>query len=58
MVKKESICTSCKRKVMNFNGSIKFNCPNCGKEEIIRCKDCRANVIKYVCSSCKFEGPN
>ena len=43
---------------MNFNGSVKFNCPNCGREEIIRCKDCRANVIKYICPSCKFEGPN
>jgi Zn-ribbon RNA-binding protein len=43
---------------MNFIGSVRFVCPNCGKSEIIRCSDCRMNVIKYTCPSCEFEGPN
>ncbi len=58
MVKKDLACISCKRKIMNFIGSVKFVCPNCGKSEIIRCSDCRMNVIKYTCPSCEFEGPN
>ena len=59
MVKaKEEYCNSCKKKIMSSVGSVKFQCPSCCKEEIIRCKECRANVITYICSGCKFEGPN
>jgi Zn-ribbon RNA-binding protein len=58
MVKKEKYCCSCKTKIGSLDASVCFDCPNCGKEEIIRCKSCRVRVIKYVCPSCGFEGPN
>jgi Zn-ribbon RNA-binding protein len=51
-------CISCKKPITNDVGCVKFNCPNCGKYEIIRCKNCREIVAKYVCPNCKFEGPN
>ena len=58
MVEKDLKCSSCKEKITNTPGSIKFTCPACGKSEIIRCKHCREIVAKYKCPSCKFEGPN
>ncbi len=58
MVKKDSVCTSCKSKLISAQGSVRFSCPACGKEEIIRCSDCRKKSIKYVCPKCSFEGPN
>lgn len=51
-------CSSCKKNVANVVGTVKFMCPNCNKEEIIRCIECRKNAVKYVCPSCGFEGPN
>ena len=58
MVKKDSVCTSCNCKLMSSQGSVSFQCPECTKEEIVRCSDCRKNSIRYMCSACKFEGPN
>ena len=59
MVKdKTTKCSSCSIDVTNMNGSVEFNCPNCGKCRIVRCNECRANSIKYVCGECGFEGPN
>jgi hypothetical protein len=55
---KEEICNSCKKKIMSSSSSVKFRCPNCDKDDIIRCKECRSGVIKYICSKCGFEGPN
>jgi len=52
------ICSSCKTKVTNLKGTVKFKCPKCGKQEIIRCKTCRKTVAKYTCPECGFEGPN
>ncbi len=51
-------CTSCKVNVANQEGTAIFNCPACGKEEIVRCPQCRKIVAKYKCTSCGFEGPN
>ncbi|MBU0758183.1 MAG: DUF1610 domain-containing protein [Nanoarchaeota archaeon] len=52
------ICSSCKKRITNTRGSAVFLCPKCGKEEIVRCDDCRKTVVKYVCHSCGFKGPN
>ena len=51
-------CSSCKKNVANVSGSVKFNCPECGKGEIIRCIDCRKQAVKYKCPECGFKGPN
>ena len=50
-------CTSCKIKVAN-ESAVSFNCPKCGKYEIIRCPNCRSNATKYTCPNCEFVGPN
>ncbi|MFC1742065.1 zinc finger domain-containing protein [Nanoarchaeota archaeon] len=55
---KETTCSSCKKKVANMVGTVKFVCPNCGKTDIIRCGHCREIVAKYKCHECGFEGPN
>ena len=39
-------------------GTIRFTCPNCRKEKIIRTQKERVRAIKYKCPGCKFEGPN
>lgn len=51
-------CNSCKKKIDNDKRSAMFNCPNCGKYEIVRCGECRKNAVKYKCAGCHFEGPN
>ena len=43
---------------MNDKGSVKFLCPKCGKQQIIRCSKCRRIVAKYICPECEFVGPN
>ena len=59
MVKdKTTKCSSCNIDITNVNGSVEFNCPKCGKGKMVRCNQCRANSIKYMCNECKFEGPN
>jgi len=50
-------CASCKRNISNV-GAAKFPCPDCGKTDIIRCNDCRANAVAYECMECHFRGPN
>ncbi|NQU78717.1 RNA-binding protein [Candidatus Woesearchaeota archaeon] len=52
------VCISCRKKVINLDGTAKFMCPSCGKAEIIRCGHCREIVTKYKCPQCGFEGPN
>ncbi|MCD4740518.1 zinc finger domain-containing protein [archaeon] len=47
-------CISCKKEVTD--DYVKFNCPNC-KKELVRCHNCRKNVIKYKCPECEFTGP-
>lgn len=51
-------CNSCKEDIVNQTGSVVFNCPNCGKFEIVRCKHCRSLSAKYTCAECGFIGPN
>lgn len=51
-------CLSCKRKIENIKGSAVFECPSCGKYEIVRCRRCRKAAVKYRCPNCRFEGPN
>lgn len=51
------VCTSCKTDVAN-QVCVKFRCPGCGKEEIIRCNHCRRIATRYVCRLCNFSGPN
>lgn len=48
-------CISCGIGVLGEN-FVRFICPNCEKEEIIRCLVCKKNVRTYVCK-CGFEGP-
>ena len=52
------ICVSCKKQVMNDTGTVRFQCPNCGKSEVVRCTHCREIAAKYVCPNCGFSGPN
>ena len=58
MVIKKEKCSSCKVDISNQKGIIRFNCPNCGKTEIIRCEHCRKISTKYICKECNFSGPN
>ena len=51
-------CTSCNVRITAIPGSAVFKCPNCGKQDIVRCAHCRKIVAKYKCKSCGFEGPN
>ena len=55
---KELKCSSCKKSIANDSGSVRFMCPNCGKQEVIRCLSCRKSATKYKCPECGFEGPN
>ena len=58
MADEKTTCSSCKKRIANNTGVVKFMCPECGKEEIIRCTSCRKNAAKYKCSNCGFIGPN
>jgi hypothetical protein len=48
-------CSSCQKEVTD--NYVRFKCPNCGKQEIIRCMRCREIVAAYKCKDCGFEGP-
>ncbi|MCP3682831.1 MAG: DUF1610 domain-containing protein [bacterium] len=54
----ELFCSSCKKKITSGSTAAKFLCPSCGKTEIVRCANCRANAVKYKCAECGFTGPN
>ena len=49
-------CTSCGTNILAKSNFVKFACPDCGKTEIIRCKNCKDLSNKYVCT-CGFSGP-
>ncbi len=51
-------CSSCKTEVTNVQGTARFKCPQCTKQEVIRCERCRRLAAKYTCPECSFEGPN
>jgi Zn-ribbon RNA-binding protein len=57
-MEKKLKCISCKKELINDQGSTIFTCPNCGKMEIVRCAQCRKLGTKWKCSTCDFEGPN
>ncbi|HII30401.1 RNA-binding protein [Candidatus Woesearchaeota archaeon CG08_land_8_20_14_0_20_47_9] len=54
----EIVCISCKERITNSSGVARFMCPNCGKSEIVRCKNCRRTAARYTCALCGFSGPN
>ncbi|MEA2035876.1 MAG: zinc finger domain-containing protein [Nanoarchaeota archaeon] len=58
MEEQKLTCSSCKARITNLDGSVKFECPSCGKSTLIRCKHCREIAAKYTCPNCQFEGPN
>lgn len=55
-MKKELFCNSCNKLISE--GATIFKCPNCGKEDIVRCGHCKKTGIKYKCKDCGFSGPN
>ena len=52
-----SFCISCKKDISTIENSVVFECPGCGKSEIVRCGNCRKLVVSYNCPDCEFEGP-
>ena len=50
-------CSSCKRDIEVEKDWVKFKCPKCAEEEIVRCWRCKKIVNTYKCSKCEFEGP-
>ena len=50
-------CSSCRKSISNLRVA-RFKCPACSGPEIVRCTDCRANVVNYECGKCNFRGPN
>lgn len=58
MTEKKLDCVSCKKRITNDIGNVKFKCPKCKKGDIVRCRSCREIVAKYTCPECGFTGPN
>ena len=54
---KKLACTSCKKEI-GESGGIVFKCPNCLKQDIVRCRHCREIASRYICAGCSFSGPN
>lgn len=50
-------CNSCGVHVGAEDIFVKFECPNCLEEIIVRCKKCKALINEYICPKCKFVGP-
>ena len=50
-------CTSCGVDISAKKSFVRFNCPNCGESEIVRCFNCKSMSSKYECEKCKFVGP-
>ena len=51
------ICSTCRGHVMSKDNFVQFDCPDCGKERIVRCKMCKDLSNKYGCPGCEFTGP-
>ncbi|MDO8646900.1 MAG: zinc finger domain-containing protein [Candidatus Diapherotrites archaeon] len=49
------VCSSCNIKI--GKEFVEFKCPKCGKETIVRCKNCRSTSKPYTCKTCGFIGP-
>ena len=50
-------CSSCGVDIRAKDNFVKFKCPNCGEEVIIRCNTCKVLSNRYTCSKCGFVGP-
>jgi predicted RNA-binding Zn-ribbon protein involved in translation (DUF1610 family) len=50
-------CTSCGVKIEAEDKWVKFSCPKCGKQKIIRCDKCKKLMNSYECGKCGFVGP-
>ncbi|MBI4009588.1 MAG: RNA-binding protein [Candidatus Aenigmarchaeota archaeon] len=50
-------CSTCNVNTLVKTNFIRFNCPDCGQAEIVRCANCKNLSSKYSCSKCKFLGP-
>lgn len=51
------ICSTCGTHIMAKDNFVRFECPDCGKTEIARCKMCKELCNKYICKECEFTGP-
>ena len=49
-------CTSCGINVIAKKNFVHFNCPGCGKKQIVRCYTCKTGSNSYTCE-CGFVGP-
>jgi predicted RNA-binding Zn-ribbon protein involved in translation (DUF1610 family) len=50
-------CTSCGVKIEAEDRWVRFSCPKCGKQRIIRCDKCKRLMNSYECKKCGFIGP-
>jgi len=50
-------CASCGVRIEADDRWVKFSCPKCAKERIIRCKKCKRLMNAYECKKCGFIGP-
>ncbi len=50
-------CTSCGIKIEAEDKWVKFPCPKCGKQRILRCDKCKRLMNIYECPKCGFTGP-
>ncbi|RLJ02838.1 MAG: RNA-binding protein [Candidatus Aenigmatarchaeota archaeon] len=53
----EIVCSTCGVNLISEDDFVRFECPNCGETEIIRCKKCRRVKNHYKCEKCGFVGP-
>jgi predicted RNA-binding Zn-ribbon protein involved in translation (DUF1610 family) len=49
-------CSSCGVRLIGDSSTV-FPCPECGKGEIGRCRNCRDQSVSYLCSQCGLKGP-
>ena len=49
-------CKTCGTNLVSEEKFVKFKCPACNKEEIVRCQNCRVRKVPYKCK-CGFAGP-
>jgi len=50
-------CMTCGVSLIGQEEFVKFECPNCSEETIVRCSKCKVLSTPYECKKCKFVGP-